>query len=108
MPDPLPTRPESLTMSSGGRWAVRTRDSVHYLDLDQLTATRVPGPTANTFTEVVAKPLLSIAICQVGEPGRWEIDATDNSQFDYFWVLTSRILKIERAGDGEELPPRTA
>lgn len=95
MTDSSPTHPEALTMTTGGKWSIQTRDSIHILDLDLFTATRMPGPAANEFTAVAAKPLLEIELCQLGEPGRWMIDAVDDSAFDYYWVLTSRVMSIQ-------------
>jgi hypothetical protein len=99
MTDSPLTHPDALTMGSCGKWSIQTRDSIHILDLDLFTATRMPGPTANEFAAVVAKPLLDIDLCQLGEPGRWMIDAADDSAFDFYWVLTSRVMSIKPVED---------
>ena len=44
--------PTELNPEMGGRWEVNTGNSVHVWDLDAMTYTRLPGPTAGTAARV--------------------------------------------------------
>ncbi|KQW06442.1 hypothetical protein ASC66_08115 [Leifsonia sp. Root4] len=90
------TRLDKLTETNGGRWRVRTRDSVHLFDLEAMTVTRVPGPSSEPSAYDAARPLLRIVECTAGEKGHWHTraDGTDAEHFDFIRHITSRILRI--------------
>jgi predicted phosphodiesterase len=84
-----------LTGSEDGTWQVHTRDSVHVFDLDARTIERRPGPDAVDHHTGGLRKLISINTCRVGDRGFWTFES-DDILFDYYWVRSSRVERIER------------
>lgn len=100
-----PEQVNELTGEEGGVWRVVTRDSVHILDLDRGTGLRIPGPTASPTINDLVRPLQRLQVCKVGELGRWRFEP-DNPFTDYYWQITSQVVRIERVTAGEEQDPQ--
>jgi len=93
---------DELHGDEGGTWQVHTQGSTHVLDLDQMTVTRIPGPTATIGINDTTRPIRTIDHCQVGRRGYWTMFADDpDDTIDCYWQLTSIIRCIERIGDDD-------
>lgn len=92
-----PEHTDELSTSSTGIWRVTTLGSTHVLDLDYGTATRFPGAGASPSINDCTRPLRTLDTCRVGGRGRWTMYADSFSDIiEYFWQVTSTILRIER------------
>ncbi|TFC18608.1 hypothetical protein E3O19_04365 [Cryobacterium algoritolerans] len=94
---------EELRLDSTGVWRITTVGSTHVLDLVDGTATRIPGPEAAISVNDCCRPLRTLDRCRVGERGRWTMQSDDWS-VDYYWQVTSTILRIQEVipGGGDE------
>lgn len=93
---------DDLLPSSTGIWRITTLSSIHVLDLDTGTATRFPGPRAPATVNDRPRPLRSLDVCRVGERGRWTMHTDGWSDtVDYFWHVTSTILRIEKVASND-------
>lgn len=94
------TTREELTGEEGGRWRVWTQASHYDVDLDAMTITRVPGPSAPPTVNDVTRPIREIHRCRVGARGYWTMrPTTPIDVIDKYWQLTSEISRIEQLGD---------
>lgn len=86
-----------LTGHEDGVWQVHTRESVHVFDLSAQTTERRPGDGA-VLRESGWRRLRSIGTCRVGDRGFWTVESDDDF-FDYYWVHSTVIERIERLRD---------
>ncbi|AYF97195.1 hypothetical protein D7I47_02315 [Protaetiibacter intestinalis] len=85
-----------LTFADTGVWLVHTAHSIHRIDLDSMTAQRMPGKDANPYKfEVEVLRLRSITNCIVGGPAYFTYEADDDS-VDFRWAVTTPIVRIVR------------
>lgn len=89
----------TLTGHEGGVWIVTTRDSSYYFDLRLMTVTRRPGPNATRSVHDKRRPIRTIDSCQVGEKGRWTMEAEEWSMLEYYWQVTTPVIGIDRQTD---------
>jgi hypothetical protein len=96
---------DELTGNEGGRWRVVSRNSTYVFDLDAMTTTRIPGPTAGLTLNDTTRPIRGIDSCKVGERGYWTMLAEngDLDTIDYFWQACSIIRRIERINADDEV-----
>ncbi|GAB2526654.1 hypothetical protein [Paramicrobacterium agarici] len=83
-----------LTIHDVGVWIVHTQGSIHILDLDNKTATRVPGAGRTSSINDRTRPLRTLETCRVGERGRWTM-TSDDPMTDHYWHVTSTIRAIQ-------------
>ena len=88
---------DGLLPGSTGTWRITTATggSTHVVDLDAGTVTRFPGPASSPTINDCERPLRTLDACRVGEPGRWTMQ-TDSESVEYYWHVTSVILRIEK------------
>ena len=60
---------EEFTVEHGGVWRVSTLSSHCVFDLDEMTVTQHPGPTAGSTVHDTARRLATIVRCAVGSGG---------------------------------------
>jgi hypothetical protein len=89
-----------LSEQDGGRWHVRTRNTLHIIDLDQRTHQRIPGQGSGTFYYDEQTHLIDrMTFPCVGE--RMVMYYIDPSYPDSVerWHATSRVVSIQCAED---------
>lgn len=95
---PNPDELTELSHAEGGRWNVYAQGSVHRFDLDAGTVTRIPGPNSRPSINDVTRKLRTIEASAVGRSGYWTL-ASDRDDVDFYWQVTSRIVRITRIPD---------
>lgn len=98
------TEVDELTGREGGRWRVYTHASHYDFDLEAMTVTRMPGPTAGMTIKDCTRPIRKIVNCQVGKGGYWTMLSEGGymDPVDFYWQATSVIRRIERLKDHDE------
>lgn len=87
--------------NDAGRYVVTTRSGSKYtFDLAARTVTREPGDRSRPTINDGTRPIRQVITCAVGYPGHWTMEPDDYS-LDYYWQLTSPIITIESADEGE-------
>ncbi|MCW4384177.1 hypothetical protein OH146_00130 [Salinibacterium sp. SYSU T00001] len=89
---------EELTVELGGVWRVSTLSSHYVFDLDQMTVTRYPGPTAVSTVHDTPRRLATIVRCAVGSGGYWTMTPAVEGplQLQELWSASTLITSIER------------
>lgn len=95
---------DELTGEEGGRWRVVSKSSTYIFDLDAMTTTRIPGPTAGLTINDTTRPIREIERCKVGHRGYWTMLVDDGhlDSIDYYWQACSIIRSIERSNENND------
>ncbi|QHO70342.1 hypothetical protein BHD05_12485 [Marisediminicola antarctica] len=89
---------DELTVAHGGVWRVTTFSSHYIFDLDDMTVTRQPGPTAARTMHDAPRHLVTIVACAVGSGGYWTMAPTTGGvlSLQELWSVSTAIVRIER------------
>ena len=89
---------DELTVAHGEVWRVTTLSSHYIFDLDDMTVTRQPGPTAARTMHDAPRHLATIVTCAVCSGGYWTMASTTGGvlSLQELWSVSTTIVRIER------------